>query len=98
MPSTSMPSNAPSMASLPCVASVASMALRLPQRRTDPIRRGLFHYAYLVTDSVVLFASDLAWPGVVAVIAVVLLTTQRGPIGRLIERINSVKYPGGEVG
>jgi hypothetical protein len=51
-----------------------------------------------VNDSVVLFASDLAWPAVVAVIALVLLTTQRRPIGRLIERINSVKYPGGELG
>jgi hypothetical protein len=33
----------------------------------------------------------LAWPAVVAVIALVLLTTQRRPIGRLIERIHSVK-------
>ena len=46
----------------------------------------------------VLFAADLAWPAVVVVIAVVLLTTQRRAIGRLIERVNSVKYPGGEVG
>ena len=51
-----------------------------------------------MSDSVVLFASDLAWPAVVVVIALVLLTTQRRPIGRLIERINSVKYPGGELG
>jgi hypothetical protein len=53
-------------------------------------------YDYRVNESAVLLAGDLAWPSCVLVIAVVLLATQRKPIGGLIARIKSVKYPGGE--
>jgi len=53
-------------------------------------------YDYLVNESAVLLAGDLAWPSCVLIIAIVLLATQRKPIGGLIARIKSVKYPGGE--
>jgi hypothetical protein len=44
----------------------------------------------------VLLAGDLAWPVTVLVIAIIVLVTQRDPIGRLIDRMRSLKYPGGE--
>jgi hypothetical protein len=53
-------------------------------------------YDYPVNESAVLLAGDLAWPSCVLIIAIVLLATQRKPIGGLIARIKSVKYPGGE--
>jgi hypothetical protein len=49
-----------------------------------------------VNESAVLLASDLAWPVAVLVISATLLASQRKPIGRLIDRIKSLKYPGGE--
>jgi hypothetical protein len=49
-----------------------------------------------VDESAVLLAGDLAWPIVVLLIATLLLATQRMPIGRLIDRVRSLKYPGGE--
>jgi hypothetical protein len=49
-----------------------------------------------VNESAVLLAGDLAWPVAVLVIATLVLATQRQPIGRLIDRIKSLKYPGGE--
>jgi hypothetical protein len=49
-----------------------------------------------VNESAVLLAGDLAWPVAVLFIAVLVLVTQRQPIGRLIDRIKSLKYPGGE--
>jgi hypothetical protein len=49
-----------------------------------------------VSDATVLLASDLAWPVAVLVIAAVVLASQRKPIGRLIDRIKRLKYPGGE--
>jgi hypothetical protein len=41
-------------------------------------------------------AGDLAWPTAVLVIAILVLASQRGPIGRLIDRIKSLTYPGGQ--
>jgi len=49
-----------------------------------------------VNESAVLLAGDLAWPVTVLVIAILLLVTQREALGRLIDRIKSLKYPGGE--
>lgn len=49
-----------------------------------------------MNDSAVLLASDLAWPLVVLIIAVIILLSQRHPIGDLIGRIRSLRYPGGE--
>lgn len=49
-----------------------------------------------MNDSTVLAIGDLAWPVVVLVIAIVVLASQRAPIGRLVDRIKSLKYPGGE--
>jgi hypothetical protein len=49
-----------------------------------------------VNDSAVLLAANLAWPAVVLVVATLLLATQRKPVGRLIDRIKTLKYPGGE--
>jgi hypothetical protein len=49
-----------------------------------------------VNDSAVLLAGDLAWPIVVLVISIAVLASQRVPLGRLIDRIRSLKYPGGE--
>jgi hypothetical protein len=49
-----------------------------------------------VNDSTVLLAGDLAWPITVLVIATTVLATQRAPIGRLIDRLKLLRYPGGE--
>jgi hypothetical protein len=49
-----------------------------------------------VRDAVLLLISMLAWPTIIFVLALLLLTIQRKPVGRLIDRIQSVKYPGGE--
>ncbi len=49
-----------------------------------------------MNDSTVLLASNLAWPATVLIIAFVLLVTQREPIGGLISRIRTVRYPGGQ--
>jgi len=49
-----------------------------------------------VSDATVLLASNLAWPVAVLVIASAVLATQRKPIGRLIDRVKTLKYPGGE--
>jgi hypothetical protein len=49
-----------------------------------------------VNDSAVLLAGDLAWPTAVIIISITLMASQRRPIGRLIDRIKSLKYPGGE--
>ncbi|HEX6521762.1 MAG TPA: hypothetical protein VF070_17420 [Streptosporangiaceae bacterium] len=49
-----------------------------------------------MNESAVLLAGDLAWPVTVLVIATLLLVTQREALGRLIDRIKSLKYPGGE--
>lgn len=49
-----------------------------------------------MNDSAVLLAANLAWPLVVLVVATLLLSTQRKPVGRLIDRIKTLKYPGGE--
>jgi hypothetical protein len=49
-----------------------------------------------VNESAVLLVGDLGWPVTVLVIAVIVLSTQRQPIGRLIDRMRSFKYPGGE--
>lgn len=49
-----------------------------------------------MSESTVLLAGDLAWPVTVLVIAIIVLLTQRDPIGRLIDRMRSFKYPGGE--
>jgi hypothetical protein len=57
---------------------------------------GLLYYDDCVNESAVLLASDLAWPVTVLVVAFVLLASQRQPIGRLIDRIKSLTYPGGE--
>jgi hypothetical protein len=48
-----------------------------------------------VNDSTVLLATNLAWPLAVLIITVMLLITQRKPIGNLISRIVKVSYPGG---
>jgi hypothetical protein len=48
-----------------------------------------------VNDSAVLLAGDLAWPIVVLFVATVLLASQRAPLGRLIDRIKTLTYPGG---
>jgi hypothetical protein len=49
-----------------------------------------------VNESTVILAGDVAWPATALVLAAILLMTQRGPIGRLIDRVKSFKYPGGE--
>ena len=49
-----------------------------------------------MNESAVLLVGDLAWPVAVLVLAVIVLITQRGPISRLIDRMRSFKYPGGE--
>lgn len=49
-----------------------------------------------MNDSAVLLAGDLAWPIVVLIISTMVLASQRQSIGRLIDRIKSLKYPGGE--
>ena len=49
-----------------------------------------------MNDATVLVVGDLAWPVTVLLVAVLLLASQRGPIGELIGRIKSLKYPGGE--
>ena len=49
-----------------------------------------------MNESAVLLAGDLAWPVTVLVIATLLLVTQREALSRLIDRIKSLKYPGGE--
>jgi hypothetical protein len=49
----------------------------------------------MVNDSTVLLATNLAWPLAVLLITVMLLITQRKPIGNLIGRIVKVSYPGG---
>jgi hypothetical protein len=54
------------------------------------------YYDEPVNDSTVLLAANLAWPVVVLVIAALLLASQRKPVGRLIDRVKSLKYPGGE--
>jgi hypothetical protein len=48
-----------------------------------------------VSETVVLFVGDIAWPVTVLVIAVIVLLTQREPIGKLIDRIRKLKIPGG---
>jgi hypothetical protein len=48
-----------------------------------------------VNDSTVLLATNLAWPIAVLIITIMLLITQRKPIGNLISRIVKVSYPGG---
>lgn len=42
-----------------------------------------------------LLVGDVAWPATILVIAVIVLLTQRGPIGGLIDRIRKLKIPGG---
>jgi hypothetical protein len=49
-----------------------------------------------VNESAVLLVGDLAWPVVVLVIGVIVLITQRAPIGDMIGRLRSFKIPGGE--
>ena len=49
-----------------------------------------------MNDSIVLLVGSVAWPIVVLIVGVLLLATQRAPLGRLIDRIKSLKYPGGE--
>jgi hypothetical protein len=49
-----------------------------------------------VNDSAVLLAGDLAWPIVVLIVSITVLATQRAPLGELLGRIKSLKYPGGE--
>jgi hypothetical protein len=53
-------------------------------------------YDYPVNDSAVLMAANLAWPVVVLIIATLVLASQRDPVGRLIDRIKTLKYPGGQ--
>ena len=53
-------------------------------------------YDHSVNESWVLVVGDVAWPFVVLVIAVVVLSTQRRAISGLISRVRSLKYPGGE--
>jgi hypothetical protein len=48
-----------------------------------------------VSETVVLLVGDIAWPATVLIIAVIVLLTQRGPIGGLIDRIRKLKIPGG---
>jgi hypothetical protein len=48
-----------------------------------------------VSETVVLLVGDIAWPATVLIIAVIVLLTQRGPIGGLIGRIRKLKIPGG---
>ncbi len=43
----------------------------------------------------VLLVGDIAWPATVLIIAVIVLLTQRGPIGGLIDRVRKLKIPGG---
>ena len=43
----------------------------------------------------VLLVGDIAWPATILVISVIVLVTQRGPIGGLIDRIRKLKIPGG---
>jgi hypothetical protein len=52
--------------------------------------------ACAVNESVVLLVGDVAWPVTVLVLVMIVLITQREPIGRLIDRMRSFKYPGGE--
>ena len=49
-----------------------------------------------MNESTVLLASNLAWPVTVLIITFMLLASQRQPIGKLIDRIKFLKYPGGE--
>ena len=49
-----------------------------------------------VNEAAVLLAGDVAWPSTVLAISVIVLITQRDAIGRLIDRMKSFKYPGGE--
>lgn len=48
-----------------------------------------------MSDATALVISNLAWPVAIVIIAVVVLITQREPIGEMIARIKSLKYPGG---
>lgn len=48
-----------------------------------------------MSETVVLLVGDIAWPATVLIIAVIVLLTQRGPIGGLIDRIRKLKIPGG---
>jgi hypothetical protein len=48
-----------------------------------------------VNDATVLIVGDLAWPFVVLVLVILVLATQRRPLGRLIDRIRSFSVPGG---
>ena len=48
-----------------------------------------------VNDATVLIVGDLAWPVVILVLVVIVLATQRRPIGRLIDRMKSFTVPGG---
>lgn len=52
----------------------------------------------IVNDELVLLISNVVWPATVLVLSVIVLFTQRKPIGEFITRITSLKYPGGEVG
>jgi hypothetical protein len=53
-------------------------------------------YIVRVNDSTVLLATNLAWPAAALIIGTLLLITQRGAIGKLINRVVKVSYPGGE--
>ncbi len=49
-----------------------------------------------MSDATVLVVSSLAWPVAILIITIVVLTSQRKPIGGLIERVKSLKTPIGE--
>src|SRR6266516_1569920 len=49
-----------------------------------------------MSDAIVLVVSSLAWPVAILIITIVVLTSQRKPIGGLIERVKSLKTPIGE--
>jgi hypothetical protein len=49
-----------------------------------------------VNESLVLVIGDLAWPVTVLAIAVLVLITQQEPVGRLIDRMKKVSFPGGQ--
>src|SRR5215470_3975065 len=49
-----------------------------------------------MNESAVLLAADLAWPVVVVVLSAMVIASQRKPLGRLIDRIKTLKTPVGE--
>jgi len=49
-----------------------------------------------MNESLVLLIGDLAWPVTVLLITSIVLISQREPVGRLIDRMRTVSFPGGQ--